>query len=219
MPTPAWTATTRGVLIALAAGLALIAIAIGVVLSRAPLAVVGSNGIELSHGIAYAKGGSTGCQQAGTVPAGTTAIRVSAGVNTGPSVTVKVLSGTQVVTNGKRPSGWGIDETVTVPVKRVPRTIPNATICVTFGPSVEEIEINGAVVRAKSPGGRQIQAARLRVEYLRPAHQSWWSLISPLARRLGFGHAPSGTWIVYLLLALTIAIVVLASRLVLRELR
>jgi hypothetical protein len=36
---------------------------------------------------------------------------------------------------------------------------------------------------------------------------------------MGFGHAPSGTWIVFLLLALTIAIVALASRLLLRELR
>jgi hypothetical protein len=216
---PSPTATARNVLIALAVGLALIAIAIGVVLSRAPLAVIGSNGIPLEKGVAYAKGGSTGCQQVGTVPAGTTAIRISAGVNTGPSVTAKVYSATQLVTHGKRPSGWGINESVTVPVKRVTRTIPNAKICLTFGPSPEEIEINGSQVRTKTASGRTAVAVRLRFEYMRPAHQSWWSLISPLARRLGFGHAPSGTWIVYLLLALTVAIVVLASRLVLRELR
>jgi hypothetical protein len=207
------------VLIALAVGLVLVAIAIGVVLSRAPLAVIGSNEVALSHGIAYAKGGSSGCQQAGTVPAGTTAVRLSAGVNTGPTVTLKVFSGTQLVTQGKRAAGWGIDESVTVPVKRVARTIPNAKICVTFGPAVEEIEINGSLVRSKSASGVSTTAIRLRFEYMRPAHKSWWSLVSPLARRLGFGHAPSGTWIVYLLLALTIAIVALASRLVLRELR
>jgi hypothetical protein len=207
------------VLIALVVGLALIAIAIGVVLSRAPLAVIGSNEIPLTHGVAYAKGGSRGCQQGGTVPAGTTAIRVSAGVNTGPSVTVKVLSGGQVVTHGKRPAGWGITESVTVPVKRVERAIPNATVCVAFGPSVEEIEINGSVVRTTSASGKPAQAVRLRFEYMSPAHRSWWSIVSPVARRMGFGHAPSGTWIVFLLLALAIAIVALASRLVLRELR
>jgi hypothetical protein len=219
MPAPAWTATTRWVLVALAVGLALIAIAIGVVLSRAPLAVIGSNGIPLMHGVAYAKGGSSGCQQAGTIPAGTSAIRISAGANTGPSVRVKVVSGTEVVTQGKRPAGWGITESVTVPVKRVVRTIPNATLCLAFGPAVEEIEINGSVVRTTSASGKPASAVRLRFEYMRPGHQSWWSLVSPVARRMGFGHAPSGTWIVFLLLALTIAIVALASRLVLRELR
>jgi hypothetical protein len=36
---------------------------------------------------------------------------------------------------------------------------------------------------------------------------------------MGFGHAPSGTWIVFLLIALAITTTALASRLLLRELR
>jgi hypothetical protein len=207
------------VLIALAVGLALVAIAIGVVLSRAPLAVIGTNAIPATRGVAFAKGGSSGCQEAGTVPAGTSAIRISASANTGPEVTLKVLSGSQVVTQGKRPAGWGINETVTVPVTRVPRTIPNAEVCLAFGQSLEPIEINGSTVRTTTPSGTSKTGVRLRIEYMRPAHQSWWSLVSDLARRMGFGHAPSGTWIVFLLLALSVAIVALASRLLVRELR
>jgi hypothetical protein len=132
---------------------------------------------------------------------------------------VQVRSGTQLVTEGKRAAGWGINESVTVPVKRVPRTIPSARICLAFGPAVEEIEINGSIVRTTSASGKPASAVRLRFEYMRPGHQSWWSLVTSVARRMGFGHAPSGTWIVFLLLVLTIAIVALASRLVLRELR
>jgi hypothetical protein len=36
---------------------------------------------------------------------------------------------------------------------------------------------------------------------------------------MGLGHAASGTWIVFLVLALMLAVVILASRLALRELR
>jgi hypothetical protein len=208
------------VLIALAVGLALLAIAIVVVLARAPLAVVGSNGVPAKHGVAYIKGGSSGCQPVGSIPAGTSAIRMSASTNIGPSVTMKVLSGSQVVSQGKRQAGWGIDETVTVPIKRVARTIPNATICATFGPAVESIEVNGSVARTTEASGREtVTSVMFRFEYLGRGHQSWWSLISGVARRMGFGHAPSGTWIVFLLLALTLAIVTLVSRLLLRELR
>src|SRR5262249_13894834 len=57
---------------------------------------------------------------------------------------------------------------------------------------------------------------RFRIEYLRPAHGSWWARASSVAHRMGLGHAPSGTWIVFGEIALMIAITVLASRLVLR---
>jgi hypothetical protein len=100
----------------------------------------------------------------------------------------------------------------------VARTIPNATICATFGPAVESVEVNGSVVRTTNASGESESSVKFRFEYLRP-HQSWWSLVSETARRMGFGHAPSGTWIVFLLLALTLAIVTLMSRLLLRELR
>jgi hypothetical protein len=101
----------------------------------------------------------------------------------------------------------------------VSRTTPNAQLCATFGRSLEPIEIDGAVVLATNASGQRVREVRLRVEYLRPGNSSWWSLASGVAHRIGLGHAPSGTWIVFLLLALTIAIAALASRLVLRELR
>jgi hypothetical protein len=198
--------------IALAVGLALVAIAIGVVLTRSPVTVAGNNSVAAEHGAGYAYGGTSNCQLAGTVPRGTSAIRFSFSNNVGPTVTVKVLSGGRVITEGTRHAGWGVDETVTVPVKRISRAIPNARVCVALGQTAEAVEINGSVV----PGGN---AVRFRIEYLRPGDSSWWSLASTVARRMGWGHAPSGTWIVFLLIALMITVATLVSRLLLRELR
>jgi hypothetical protein len=207
--------------VALIVGLALVAIAIGVVLSRSPLEVAGTNSIPATSAVGYAPGGTNACQPDGTIPEGTTAIRISASSNIGPNVTLEALSGASIVARGERPAGWGIDETVTVPVKRVAHAIPNAKICVLFGPVTENVQINGVLLHPTGVSGPSVIGTNVRfaVEYLRPGSSSWWSLASTVARRMGFGHAPSGTWIVFLLLALTVAIVALASRLLLRELR
>ena len=211
----------RSVKIALAAGLALMATAIGVVLSRSPLTVAGTNSVAAPAGqppILFALAGSSGCQPSGTIPQGTSAIRISTGQNTGSRVTLEAVSGSSVVTQGERSAGWGINETVTVPVKRVSRPVPNAEVCIEFGKALEPIRINGSRVRISTAGGAAGTRARFRVEYLRPGEKSWWSRARGVARRMGLSHAPSGTWIVFLLIALTVAIATLASWLVLREL-
>jgi hypothetical protein len=205
--------------VTLIVGLALVAIAIAVVLSRSPLVVAGTNSIHASSTAEVLSGGSSACQPSGTIPEGTSAIRISASQNIGPKVTLEALSGPSIVDRGERPAGWGVDETVTVPVKRVAHAIPNARICVAFGPVVEAVQINGVVLHTASVSGASATDVRFAIEYLRPGSSSWWSLASTVARRMGFGHAPSGTWTVFLLLALTITIVAFASRLLLRELR
>jgi hypothetical protein len=212
--------------VALAVGLVLTAVALVVVLSGSRLVVAGTNSIPTYPAVGFLGGGTSHCQPSGTVPQGTTAIRISASADTGPSVTLKVLSAGRPVTSGERAAGWGIDETVTVPVARVARTIPAATICVAFGQAVEPVLINGTRVptEIRSTGPRSTpesnsEALRLRVEYLRPGPDSWWSMVSSVAHRMGLGHWPSGTWIVFVLLAIMLAIAALASRLVLGELR
>jgi len=209
----------RSVRVTLAVGLTLLVTAILVVLSGSPPTVVGTNSIHANRAVEYAKGGSSRCQPSGTIPGGTTAIRISASANTGPRVTLKALSGPLLITDGERDAGWGVDETVTVPVKRVPQTIPNAIICIAFGAAIEPIQINGATVQTRTGTGEIASAVLLRLEYLRPGNASWWSLASSVAGRMGRGHAPGGAWIVFLLIALMIAVATLASRLILRELR
>jgi hypothetical protein len=187
------------------------------VLFQAPLTVAGTNSVFANPGVSGVKGPGSGCQVGGTIPRGTTAVRISVTSNTGPSVTLKALSGSQVITHGKRGAGWGIAETVTVPVQRVARTTSSNQTCIAFGPTVENLTINGALGPTTTVGGETSRAVTMRIEYLRPGPSSWWSLVSSVAHRMGLGHAPSGTWIVFLLLALMISAAVLAARLVLRE--
>jgi hypothetical protein len=150
--------------LALAAALAVTAAALAAVLMRPPLtAVAGSNGIPADPAVAFIRRGDVvNCQPGGTVPKGTEAIRVSLSANIGPKVSLKVLSGSTVVTEGERDAGWGADETVTVPVARVARSIPEAGICTTVGLVVEPVQVNGTRVRtAGEPEPRSCSNPRI----------------------------------------------------------
>ena len=106
-----------------------------------------------------------------------------------------------------------------MPVTRVPYTIPNARICLAIGPEVEPVQLNLFRVQMTAPNGAIRYTQGFRIEYLRAGRSSWWSLASSVAHRMGLGRAASGTWIVFLVIALMILVATLASRLVLRELR
>ena len=71
---------------------------------------------------------------------------------------------------------------------------------------------------AAAHDGRRSLGGRLIIDYLRPGTSSWLSLAGEVAHRMGLGRAAAGTWIVFLALALLAAAIVLASRLLLREL-
>jgi hypothetical protein len=201
--------------LALAAGLAVTAAALAFVLTRPPLtAVAGSNGVPAEQAVGFIGGGDVAvCQPGGTVPEGTEAVRVSLSANTGPRVSLKVLSGSTVVTEGEEPSGWGVDEILTVPVRRVGRTIPEARVCATIGLVVEPVQVNGTRMRTAG-GGHTVW---LRMEYLRPGPRSWLSLAASIAGRMGIAHAPSGPRVAWLTIAVMLAVGLLAVRLVLRE--
>jgi hypothetical protein len=205
----------RRVRVALVAALTVIVIALGLVLSRPPLTLAGSNGVPANFAITFIGGNQVICQPGGTVPAGTQAIRMSLSVNIGPSVRLRVLSSSTLVTEGSHAAGWGVDETVTVPVRRVAHTIAGTRICTTIGPAVEPIQVNGA--KAPSPGGGP--GVWLRAEYLRPGASSWLALVPSVARDMGIAHAPAGTWVAYLTIAVMLGVCALVSRSLLRELR
>jgi len=199
--------------IALAAGLTVTAVALGIVLSGSPQAVAGGNGVPANLAVEHYFTSHAGCQAGGTVPQGTTAIRVSLSANIGPQVNLEVLSGGTLVSTGEHDAGWGVDETVTVPVRRVVRTVHNARICVTTGPVVEPLQINGTRVRTRTG-----EVVLIRMEYLRPSSSSWLSLVPSVAHRMGLAHAPGGAWVAYMLIVLMATVVAVASRLVMREL-
>ncbi len=210
----------RSVKIALAGGLAVLAVAIGVVLSHSPLIAVGANSIQapLYRNGGVLSGEST-CQPAGTVPSGTSAIRISLGANVNPKITVKLFSGSRLITQGSRAAGGGLNASATIPVKRVPHTVRNARLCITLGPSAEVVGIRAVLPQGASEAVYALQDVKLETEYLRPGPSTWWSRASSIADRFGLGRAPSGTWIGFLVIAVMLAVAVIASRLTLKELR
>ncbi len=210
--------------IALAAGLALLAIALLATLSRAPLEVIRSNqpaaeSIE-PHIAGIAAGKARVCQEDELVPAGTSAIDLSARTDTmGPALTVRVLSGGRVISEGSRAAGWR-GPGLTVRVATIAHTVPHATVCFTTGTLLEMLGMRGEKT-ARAVGlisdGRRV-AGRMKIRYLRRNPGSWFSTARSVARRMGLGHAPGGAWGALLPALAMIAAAVLTAWLLLREL-
>jgi hypothetical protein len=208
------------VTITLAVGLTLTAVGILATLARSPLMVVGGNYVQAQTNVELEKGSVSSCQPAGTLPRGTSAIRIAMETRAvGPEVSLRVLSGSHIVTQGRQPAGWGVAPTVTVPVRSLAQTVDKARICIAVGPAVEPFRFRGEPALSPSAEVNKLQDVTLRMEYLRPGSQSWWSLASSISYHMGLGRAPSGTWVAFLALALMLAISILASRLGIRELR
>jgi len=197
---------------ALLAGLALTAVAVGLTLSRSPPRVARTNGVAPAEGLATISKDATVCQAGEALPRQTTTVRASIFALIGPRVTLKVLSGTQILTEGARGSGWTAG-VLAIPVRPVSHTASNVKVCMTLGTGARSVAIGGqrtgrataATVQGKPSAGR------MRIEYLQAGSSSWWSQVLSIARRMGLGHAAPGTWIAPLLLAAMIAAAAIAS--------
>src|ERR1700733_12132161 len=119
----------RGARVALAGGLALAAIAAAIVLSGPPQVLAGSNGVAavIYPPLASVSGGGGACQGDETVPAGSSAIRLSLEASAGPRVAGAVHSGGTVIARGESAPGW-LGRVVTVPVEPIARTVHRATV-------------------------------------------------------------------------------------------
>jgi hypothetical protein len=138
----------------------------------------------------------------------------------GPRVRVDVFSDGRAITSGEQVPGW-TGEVVTVPVKPIPRAISAATVCVSFHLSDGRLFLLGKDTPpaiAAREGGRTLPGI-MRIEYLRPGTRSWASLIPTAVTNMGFSHAVAGALVVSVVLALLAAVVLLASNLLLTDLR
>jgi hypothetical protein len=213
----------RSVRVALVAGLALTAVAIGVTLTGSPTTLISTNRVPINALLADGNNPSESkkvCQANEVLPQGTSAIRTWVEDIVGPKVTVEALSGTRILTSGTRPPGW-IGGTVTVPVTPVRRTTSHVEVCFTLNPTYENTSMFGdsAPPAIRAIAGGQSLPGRLRIEYLKPDRRSWSSLALPVVRRMGLGRAPSGIAVVLLIAAFMTAMLILVSRVILRELR
>jgi hypothetical protein len=203
----------------LGSGLLAGATAIALTLTQAPITVARVNMAGESF-VAEAHGKLTACQPGETLPRRTSAIRLRTYAFLGPRVTVQLRAQGRVIARGERASGW-TGGVVTVPVNRLRASRSGVELCFTlFGNGDESVQLVGEpaspALAAHYRGGAL--PGRIRVEYLRPGDASWWSLVPEVARRMGLGHGPPGTWSVVLVLIAMGCLVALCSLAILREL-
>jgi hypothetical protein len=206
--------------IVIATGLALIAIAVFVTLLHSPATVAATNGVQPSALLAAATEATGACQGGETLPARTSAIRLQLEATTGPRVSVEVLQGRRVLTRGTEGTAW-YGSVVTIPVKPLAHALTDATVCFQLSALSGEVALYGTQTRpaiAATGGGKSL-SGRLRIVYLTPGSQSWWSLAGAVIRHMALGRAASGTWIVLAIMALGMASIGVGSWILARELR
>jgi hypothetical protein len=208
----------RDARIALAAGLALTAVAVAIILSHSPEVLTGTNGIapHLTR-LTSVPGGGNACQTNETLAADSSAIRLSLETSAGPRVAVTVLSGKTVITHGDGVPGW-LGDVVTIPIKPLDHAVHDTTVCFAFTGAHERVSFLGVrtPTRIAATSRAGTLPGRIGVEYLRPGSSSWWSLARSTSRRMGLGRAWAGTWIVLLVTTLMATGVALASWLMIR---
>jgi hypothetical protein len=212
----------RSVKVVLVAGLTLVAVAIGLTLARSPKSVAATNKPDgqQESAISSTRRRTSYCQAGETLPAGTSAIRISLAASIGPRVSLFASAGGHVITSGEQDSGW-TGSVIAVPVRPLSHTVAGVTICASLTPAHETVVLSGEHTRAAiaaHESGLPTQG-RMWIEYLRPGTRSWASLASSVVRNMGFGRAWPGSGIVLVALLLLAAVAILATRLVLTEMR
>lgn len=205
----------------LGVGLAAIGVAIVLVISHRPPATAGGNGIAGKNYIELeAKDALSNCQTAGTIPRGTSALRLAIeGVYFSPSVKVKIARDGHVIARGSHAPGGPAAPNVIVGLPALGQTVRGAQICTAVGPTVGPIRFSGEPASSSSHVSNALQQAVLHVEYLRAGDRSWWSSLSAIGRRIGLGRAPGGGWVAILVLLLMLSVTALTVRLAIQELR
>jgi hypothetical protein len=209
----------RSVRVALAAGLAIVAIAAGLVLSASPLTVLATNGIPLNGALVIPWRNASACQAGERLPRNTVAIRISVGAIIGPRARAQVLAGSRVLTSGEQSPGWTGDN-MTIPIGHLARAVSPAKICFAVDLSGQRVAAlgNDTPKAIAAQTGRGSLPGRFRIEYLGKGSSPWLSLVSTVAGHMSLGRAWSGVWVVFAVAVLMLVVAILASGLTLREL-
>jgi len=209
----------REVRAAVAAGLAIIATAIGLVLAHAPEGTARTNGVASVDRLASVRASARVCQSGEALERGTSAIVVLTSAFHGPRVTAQVLHGGQVVASGHQGSNW--NGTVTIPVKPPAHTIEHATFCFELSPQHEVVSLYGdeAPTQLAATLNDVALPGRVGLEYLHVGNRPWWSSVASIAYHVGLGRAFGGTWIAFFAIALMAAVTALVAGFLLRDLR
>ena len=189
-----------------AAGFALLLVALSVTLLQSAPRSAGSNFVDEHEEVTKLRGPDRLCQAGETLPADTAALRLLVGTYGRPAPALRVVArgrGGRIVTSGERPAG-GPDGHVDIPIRQVDRLTPGLRVCVFAG-----------------AGGRTVlygSAGQVRFEWLRPGSESWLELFPTIAHRFGLGRwNPLGSLLLPAVALLLLAAWAATARLVLRE--
>jgi hypothetical protein len=208
----------RRVALTMTLGLLTVAALLVGVLSQAPRTVLASNSLPVRGRLGPLRPHTAVCQSHERLPRASAALRLSLNGYIGPAVTLTVSHAGRIVGRGHRSAGW-LGSSLTFPLEPEAARGLDATICLTRDSGPLFLGINGGYAprsRAATVDGKALPG-RMRIEYLASGRRSWLSLAEQVARRLGLGHAPSGTWLAPLLTAMMALAVGLAAWVLLRE--
>jgi hypothetical protein len=184
------------------------------VLLQTPEREIASNSVVVAGELGPMRRGTEICQGGEQLPASTQALRLSVAAYLGPAVSLTVLHDGVIVARGHHGAEW-VSGSLTFHLKPAIGTETDATICLTRDRRDLALGLLGGAAPAASAAtaNRVPLAGRMRIEYLTHGDRSWLALAHTVARRLGLGHSPSGTWIVLLLLAMMATACALAAKL------
>jgi hypothetical protein len=206
--------------IVVALGLIAIAIAAAAILSQRSQRRSGTN---LTADVGYVltlPAGQQLCEPGELIPGDTGALRLqaSAGALPGPEVAFTVSDARGPLSSGVLKPGWR-GGTVTIPLTRVRSTAPGTMIClvnhgarpISLGGSVPDADFY-VVLNGKPLNGR------MRIEYMRPGSESWFSLLPTLAHRFSLAKADAVRhWAAVAAIVLMLLAIVVALRTVLKQ--
>jgi hypothetical protein len=198
---------SRGVGLAVAAGLLAVVVALGVVLTRSDTRTAGTNFVRESGPVKQLSGGRRVCQDGELVPGDTAGVRLFVATRGRPlpPLHVDAESARGMVTAGFLPGG-GREGHVTVPLKRVARTTLGSVVCIR--------------ARGSSKAVLYGTGGRVRLEWQRPGRESWIALMPTISHRFALGKAnPFGGLLLALAALVALAAVGLGASLLVRELR
>ncbi len=183
--------------VAVAGALTLLAIVVVVLLSQSAPRMAGTNSVLLGSYISTVAPGQRLCQRGELVPPDTASLRIFIGVygHPGGPYELTIRSGRQLVGSGQVGAGQR-DGYLTVPVARVTRAVPDATVCIANrGPGPLALAGLAGPPTPSTTIGQTEQTGTVQISYMRRGSESWWSLIPTIAQRFGVAKADLlGSW-------------------------
>jgi hypothetical protein len=212
----------RAVIATLAVGTVAVAVGIAAALSHAEVRRTNTNDVIVRGVVATLGADHTVCQDGERAAGGTTAIALTATPSRQTQTTLAVelrdsASGAPVAAGAAVARSAGL---TAVPLRpRIARERP-VRVCLRLrrpaaGAAVQ-LYGDSASRAASAMDGSQAIGALVHLDYLGGSTQSWWAFAPTVVRRIGYGHAWSGSSVALLAGLLTLTSIALAGWLLLR---